>query len=57
MDPPFKENNINKLIEIVYKMKILEKNGIIIIHRKKKFEETFIKNLRYWMFDIMVYQK
>ena len=53
MDPPFKENNINELIEMVYKMKILDQNGLIIIHRKKKFEETFIKKLK--ILDIRYY--
>ena len=57
IDPPFKENNINELIELVYKMKILDGKGIIIIHRKKNLKKLLLKNLRYWMFDITVYQK
>ena len=36
MDPPYKEKRINLLIESILKMKILKKNGIIIIHRHKK---------------------
>ena len=34
-DPPFKEKKIELLIENIIEMNILEKNGIIIIHRKK----------------------
>ncbi len=36
MDPPYKENKINFIIEIIKKKKILKKNGILIIHRHKK---------------------
>jgi 16S rRNA (guanine966-N2)-methyltransferase len=41
MDPPFKEKNINLLIEKIYEMKILKKNGTMIIHRNKKIDEDF----------------
>ena len=34
-DPPYKEKKIELLIENIIEMDILEKNGIIIIHRKK----------------------
>ena len=36
MDPPYKESKINKLIENIIQKKILNKKGIIIIHRQKK---------------------
>lgn len=36
MDPPYKEDRINSLIEIIIKEKILKKRGILIIHRHKK---------------------
>ena len=36
MDPPYKEDRINSLIEIIIKEKILKKKGILIIHRHKK---------------------
>tara|TARA_B100001057_G_C22845661_1_gene948935 strand:- start:2027 stop:2587 length:561 start_codon:yes stop_codon:yes gene_type:complete len=36
MDPPYKEDKINTLIEIIIKEKILKKKGILIIHRHKK---------------------
>ena len=34
-DPPYKEKKIGLLIENIIEMNILEKNGLIIIHRKK----------------------
>tara|TARA_B100000674_G_C37680744_1_gene841409 strand:+ start:315 stop:875 length:561 start_codon:yes stop_codon:yes gene_type:complete len=43
IDPPFKEKNINSLINLILKKKILSENGIIIIHRHKK-DELIITN-------------
>ncbi len=40
-DPPYKEKKIELLIENIIKMDILEKNGIIIIHRKKSEFDTY----------------
>tara|TARA_B100000941_G_C28355204_1_gene474023 strand:- start:80 stop:646 length:567 start_codon:yes stop_codon:yes gene_type:complete len=40
-DPPYKEKKIELLIENIIKMDILEKNGIIIIHRKKDDLDTY----------------
>ncbi len=42
-DPPYKEKKIELLIENIIKMNILEKNGIIIIHRKKGDLDTYPK--------------
>ena len=36
LDPPFKEKNINLLIEKIIKKRILKKNNLIILHRHKK---------------------
>ncbi len=36
IDPPYKELKINKIIEKIIRNKILNKNGIMIIHRHKK---------------------
>lgn len=36
LDPPFKEKEINILLENIKNKKILKKNGLIIIHRHKK---------------------
>ncbi len=45
-DPPYKEKKIELLIENIIKMDILEKNGIIIIHRKKGDLEMFPKKFK-----------
>jgi|TARA_B110000438_G_scaffold265866_1_gene279515 16S rRNA (guanine966-N2)-methyltransferase len=34
-DPPFAHKNIDKLVELIFKKKLLNKNGIIILHRNK----------------------
>lgn len=36
IDPPYKEKKINKIIEIILEKKILNKDGVLIIHRHKK---------------------
>ena len=41
IDPPFKEKKLNFLLKKIYKLRILEKNGILIIHRHKKEEDKF----------------
>ena len=38
-DPPFKDTNIEKLIELIFNKKLLSKNGIIILHRNKVTRE------------------
>ena len=40
-DPPFKSTNIYELIEIIHNKNILDKNGIVILHRNKKTKEKF----------------
>ena len=34
-DPPFKDTNMNQLIELIYNNNILSEDGIIILHRNK----------------------
>ena len=46
IDPPFKEENIYKLIDKIYKLKLLKYNGLIIIHRHKKTNEKFINKFK-----------
>jgi 16S rRNA (guanine966-N2)-methyltransferase len=36
LDPPYKDKNLPKILTSIYKKKILDKEGIIIIHRHKK---------------------
>ena len=38
-DPPFKFENIEKLIEIISKNNLLNKDGVIILHREKNSKE------------------
>ena len=45
-DPPYKEKKINLLIENIIEMNILEKNGIIIIHRKKGNLDIYPKKFK-----------
>tara|TARA_Y100000590_G_scaffold467181_1_gene645150 strand:- start:1391 stop:1960 length:570 start_codon:yes stop_codon:yes gene_type:complete len=40
-DPPFKDKNISKLIRLIFDKKILQSNGVIILHRSKKSKEKF----------------
>ena len=53
LDPPYKEKNINNLIEEIIEKKILKKNGFLIIHRHKKDDIVLTKKLR--VFDIRIY--
>ena len=45
LDPPFKDNKLNQLIEKIKKMKITSRNTLIIIHRNKKNFENISKDL------------
>ncbi len=40
-DPPFKDKNTKKLIQLIFYKNLLQKDGIIIIHRNKKTKEKF----------------
>ena len=40
-DPPFKFQNIEKLIELIFNKNLLNKAGIIILHRNKTAKEKF----------------
>ena len=52
-DPPYKEKRIELLIENIIEMDILEKNGIIIIHRKKGDLDSYPKKFR--IIDTKIY--
>ncbi len=43
IDPPFKEDKILDLFELIINNNIVSKNTVIIIHRNKKYRETFHK--------------
>ena len=38
-DPPFSDTNIEKLIELIVNRNLLNKDGIIILHRNKTTKE------------------
>ena len=41
LDPPYKEKKLNNLLNDILSLKLLKKDGIIIIHRHKKEEENY----------------
>ena len=43
-DPPFKDTNIEKLIKLIFNKNLLNKNGIIILHRNKLIKEKLPNN-------------
>jgi len=45
-DPPFKDTNINQLIELIFKKNLLKKSGIIILHRPKNSNEKLSNYLK-----------
>jgi len=44
LDPPFKDRNISMILDLIKNENILNKNGIIIIHRHKNQDDIFSKN-------------
>jgi len=41
LDPPYKEKKLTDLLKTIMELKLLRKNGIIIIHRHKKEKDNF----------------
>ena len=46
LDPPFKDKNLDKILFNINNNKILDKNGIIIVHRHKTEEDILPKNFK-----------
>ena len=46
LDPPYKEKKLNILLKDIIYLKLLKKNGIIIIHRNKKDNEFYPKEFK-----------
>jgi 16S rRNA (guanine966-N2)-methyltransferase len=40
MDPPYRDKNLNLLLDAIKNKKILKENGILVIHRHKDEEDT-----------------
>ena len=38
-DPPFRDKNIEKLINLIFNKNLMNKNGIIVLHRNKNTKE------------------
>ena len=45
-DPPFKDSNISGLIELIFSNNLLNKDGIIILHRHKLSKDDFGNNFK-----------
>jgi len=46
LDPPYKKKNLKKILDNISNEKLLNTNGIIIIHRHKKSEDQLSKNFK-----------
>ena len=46
LDPPYKDKNLNTILKNIESEKLLNKNGIIILHRHKKSNDIFPSNFR-----------
>ena len=46
IDPPYKDKNLNLLLQNLENIKILNKNGIVVIHRHKNEQDMIPKNFR-----------
>ena len=53
LDPPYKETRINELIDKIIENKLLNRDGIIIIHRHKKDKLEITDKIK--IFDIRSY--
>jgi len=45
-DPPFEFTNIKKLIQLIFTYNILNKDGIVILHRNKNENENFPESFK-----------
>ena len=46
LDPPFKDKNLNEFLLKLKNFEILDKNGVIIIHRHKDDDDNFSKKFK-----------
>ena len=49
LDPPFKEKKIEELLENLNKLNILDKEGIVILHRNKKYKDVLPQKFKIMM--------
>ena len=50
LDPPYKIKNLSELLNKIQKFKLLNKNGIIILHRHKKETKKHWENYLLFLF-------
>ena len=59
LDPPYKEENINIILEYINKLKLLKDTGLIVLHRHKKSKDnindkfTIIRSVKYGISKII----
>ena len=53
LDPPYKEKKLSNLLSNIVNLKLLKKNGVVILHRHKKENEIYPKELK--IFKIKTY--
>ena len=46
LDPPYKDHNLEKILEKIEKLRILNKNGIVIMHRHKNAKDAIPKKFK-----------
>ena len=46
LDPPFKDTNLNNLLQNIEKLKLIVPETLIVMHRHKKTNDEFDKNLK-----------
>ena len=46
LDPPYKDKKLEIVLNRIHKEKLINKNGVIIIHRHKKEKDIFPKNFK-----------
>jgi len=46
LDPPFKDKNLENVLLEIKEKKILEENGVIILHKHKKDQDILTKNFK-----------
>ena len=46
IDPPYKDKNLNLLLDNIKDQKILNKNGILVVHRHKDEKDIIPNNLK-----------
>ena len=46
LDPPYKEKRLSNIVDNIFQKKILNKDGVIIVHRHKRENDEFSKNFR-----------